>query len=289
MTRFRKRLRLALMVPAGLALALVAAPAAFADSVQSSNWAGYAVHRGGARFKSVTGTWHVPTTTCTAGHSTYSSIWVGLGGYNESSNALEQIGSEADCKASGKTVSSVWYELVPAASKTIRMQVRPGDTLKATVTVVGHQVTLSLRNLTRHRLFTKKLRASSIDVSSAEWILETPSVCNANNLCQVLPLADFGNAWVTAASATTTRGNKGTIANRAWDTSKITLSSTGRTFVNQGPEATVSTASPSSLSPGGGTFSITYTSTQVTGPTTGPVTQGRLRTGKLVRPARAPR
>ena len=126
-------------------------------------------------------------------------------------------------------------------------------------------------------------------MSSAEWILETPSVCNGNNFCQVLPLANFGRATITAANATTTRGIKGTISNRAWNTSKITLASSGRTFINGGQDATVSTASPSSLSPGGGTFSITYTSTQVTGPTTGPVTQGSLRTGKLVRPGRTAR
>ena len=84
--------------------ALVAAPAALADSVQSSNWAGYAVHRGGVRFKRVTGTWRQPRVTCVGGRATYSSVWVGLGGYSESSQALEQIGSEVDCNARGRMV-----------------------------------------------------------------------------------------------------------------------------------------------------------------------------------------
>jgi hypothetical protein len=283
-------LRLALMVPAGLALALVAAPSALADSVQSSNWAGYAVHRGGVRFKSVTATWRQPNATCTAGQATYSSVWVGLGGYNETSKALEQIGSEVDCNARGRTVSSVWYELVPAASKTIRIQVRPGDTLKATVTVVGHKVSLGLRDLTRRRSFAKVLHASTVDVSSAEWILETPSVCQGSFSCEVLPLANFGRATITGASAATTRGIRGSISHRAWKTSKITLAGSGHHFINQGAQATVAMASPSSLTAGGGAFTVTYQSAPVADPTpVASTSQANLRTGVLVRPARASR
>jgi Peptidase A4 family len=282
-----RRLRPALILLAGIALALVAAPAALADSVRSSNWAGYAIHRGGVRFKRVTGIWRQPTTTCTGGQATYSSIWVGLGGFSETSRALEQIGSEVDCNARGKTVSSVWYELVPAASRTIRMQVRPGDMLKATVTVTGHQVQLALRDLTRRRLFTKTLHASSVDTSSAEWILETPSVCAPNSSCQVLPLADFGRAAITHASATTTRGITGPISGRKWSTTKITLASAGHHFINQGAAATAAMALPSSLSAGGGAFSITYQGTQVAQPTTAATaSQSNLRTGVLVRPGR---
>lgn len=282
-----RRLRLALILPAGVALALTAAPAALADSVKSSNWAGYAIHHGGVRFKRVTGIWRQPTTTCTGGQATYSSIWVGLGGFSETSKALEQIGSEVDCNARGKTVSSVWYELVPAASRTIRMQVRPGDTLKATVTVIGHQVELALRDLTRHRLFTKSLQASSVDTSSAEWILETPSVCARTSSCEVLPLADFGRAAITHASATTVGGITGPISGRKWKTTKITLASSGRHFINQGGEVTAAMASPSSLSAGGGAFSITYQSSQAAQPTTAATTsQSNLRTGVLVRPGR---
>ncbi len=241
------------------------------------------------RFKRITGTWRQPTTTCTAGQPTYSSIWVGLGGYSETSNALEQIGSEVDCNARGRTVSSVWYELVPAASKTIRMQVRPGDTLRATVTVIGNKVKLALRDLTRRHSFAKTLHASRVDVSSAEWILETPSVCNGS-LCKVLPLADFGRATITSASATTTRGIKGRISDRAWKTTKITLASSGRHFINQGLEAMAAMASPSSLSAGGGAFAITYEGTQAADPTTlAPTSQANLRTGVLVRPRRASR
>ena len=76
------------------------------DTSVSSNWSGYAV-AGSApdvstTFTSVSGQWVQPTASCTSSRSTYSAFWVGLGGFSESSQALEQIGTSADCTASGK-------------------------------------------------------------------------------------------------------------------------------------------------------------------------------------------
>jgi hypothetical protein len=272
----------------GFALALIGAPAALADSVQSSNWAGYAVHRSGVKFQRVSGTWRQPTATCTPGRPTYSSVWVGLGGYTQSSKALEQIGSEVDCNASGKVVSSAWYELVPAPSRTIRMPVRPGDELRAAVTIVGHQVRLQLRDLTRHHTFTRTVSVSTVDVSSAEWIVETPSVCSDGLPCQVLPLADFGKATITSASAGTTRGASGPISDRAWSTSKITLASGGHRFIDRGGAAAAPvSALPSSLSSRGGSFTVTYQGSTPAAATSASAGRANLRTGPLVRPARA--
>src|SRR5664279_2400737 len=139
----RFALRIALVISAVLA---VGAPAAFADSVQSSNWAGYAVHRSGVRFKKVVATWKQPRVDCSQFSPGYSAAWVGLGGFSASSQALEQIGTESDCTSSGRAVSSAWYELVPAPSRGIRMRVSPGDTMSASVTVSGQRVTLVLQN-----------------------------------------------------------------------------------------------------------------------------------------------
>jgi hypothetical protein len=240
------------------ALIGLAAPAALADTEQSSNWAGYAVHRSGVEFKQVLGTWRQPDATCTAGIPTYSSAWVGLGGYSTSSQALEQIGSEVDCNARGQVESSVWYELVPDPSRTVRMTVRPGDELRASVSVTGHQVMLELRDLTRGTTFSKRLHAESIDISSAEWILEAPSDCSSISSCQTLPLANFGSASFTGASATTTSGISGAISDRHWGTSKITLATSGRHFIAQGGPSAFASASPSSLSGSGSSFTVTY-------------------------------
>ena len=124
------------MSPRAISLAVVAlaalagAPAALADSTQSSNWAGYAVHRAGITFAKVAGTWTQPQATCSGGRPTYSAVWVGIGGYNVSSQALEQTGTEADCTAGGHAVSSAWYEVVPAPSRTIKRTIAPGDRVR---------------------------------------------------------------------------------------------------------------------------------------------------------------
>jgi hypothetical protein len=100
--------------------------------------------------------------------STYSGFWVGLGGFSETSQALEQIGTEANCSASGKPRYAMWYELVPAASVPIKLKVFPGNAIAASVNVNGTKVTLQIRNLTRKTKFTKTVRMSAPDLTSAE-------------------------------------------------------------------------------------------------------------------------
>ena len=151
---------------AGLAaLGLAAAPAALGHTTTSSNWAGYAVHRNGVTFHKVIGAWIEPTTTCTQGRRAFSSAWIGLGGYSLTSTSLEQIGTEADCRANGSIVTNAWYELVPAPAHKIRMKVRPGDRMRASVTVVGTEVHLTMRDLTRHRKFARTVTASTVACS----------------------------------------------------------------------------------------------------------------------------
>lgn len=243
-----------------VAAGLWCAPAAFADATESANWAGYAVHHRDVRFIKVLGSWTQPRVTCSAGTATYSAVWIGIGGYNTSSRALEQIGTEDDCAASGRTVSSAWYELVPSASHAVALAVHPGDRMRASVSVIGHAVTLTLRDLTRHRLFTKQVRATTVDASSAEWIVEAPSACSARFGCQTLPLADFGSTRLRSARATTSLGTTGAIENRGWTTTKIGLARGGRRFLSMGrPGAgAVMIAAPSALTAAGTAFTVTY-------------------------------
>jgi hypothetical protein len=265
-----RSIRLAIACLAAAAVALAAASSALANDTKSSNWAGYAVHRSGVKFKKVSGTWKLPAASCTPGSPTFSSTWVGLGGFSGNSNALEQIGSEADCKTSGRMATSVWYELVPAPSHTIRMKVHPGDTIRATVTVVGKTTTVSLDDLTRHTSYTKTATLSHVDVSSADWIVEAPSQCRGASFCRVLPLANFGSATFTRARAVTTTGHRGSISNRKWETTRITLASSGQHFVDSSDSATVAQASVSPLAAAGGAFTVTYSAStsEPTPPTT---------------------
>lgn len=238
---------------------LVVAPVAAAGAIKSTNWAGYAVHRSGVSFRRVSAAWTQPSATCVAGRTSYSAVWVGLGGYRATSNALEQIGTEIDCDVHGKAISSAWYELVPAPSWTISLPVRPDDAMHAEVTVSGHRVVVELDNLTEHASFRKTLNAPSIDVSSAEWIVEAPSGCINSFSCQALPLADFGSVTFASASAASRHGQPGTIVDRRWGRTKIKLTAGAQqSTVAQSTSATVGTAAPSPLRAGGSAFDVTY-------------------------------
>ena len=248
------------------------APAAAADvgTQTSSNWAGYAVTDDGqaaatggtpTTFSNVSGGWVQPAATCTRGSQAYSAFWVGLGGFADGSQALEQTGTEATCSAAGKASYSVWYELVPAAPVTVKLKVLPGDAIAASVGVTGQTVSIRIANTTRNTVFTTTLTMTSPapDVTSAEWIAEAPSTCGSRGGCTPLPLANFGTAAFTSATATG-NGHTGTISDPAWTATSVTLQGTqgglfrGR-FASALPTAS---ATPGPLSSDGSSFSVTW-------------------------------
>ena len=184
---------------------VTAAQASAAISI-SSNWSGYvatAPAHSAKRFKKVSGTWVEPTATCTAGHETYSAAWVGLGGFASRSQALEQIGTDADCTSSGEADYYAWFELVPADAVELKLEVRPGDHISASVAAVGHTITLRIRDLTTGAKYATKRRMSSPapDVSAADWIVEAPSLCATEADCRTLPLTNFGTVGFLGGSA----------------------------------------------------------------------------------------
>ncbi len=96
----------------------------------SSNWSGYAVT--GSRFTSVSASWTQPTAKCSG--TAYSSFWVGLDG--DTSNTVEQTGTDADCSGSTPQYYA-WYEMYPKFPVNLSGTVRPGDHLSASVTTNG--------------------------------------------------------------------------------------------------------------------------------------------------------
>jgi len=255
------------------------APSALAG--QSTNWAGYAVHRPGVSFNRVQGTWREPQLTCTPGRETFSSYWVGIGGYRLRSHALEQVGTEVDCTSAGTVRATAWYELIPAPSIPVSLKVPPGDLIKGSVSVHGSRVRVSLRDLTANRGFSRTLHAPVVDVSSAEWIVEAPSDCRSTNTCVTLPLGDFGTTMFTGARARSSSGHVGTIAYHGWGVSRINLiprghaSRLGRHRLGRAGEATTSP-----LRAGGSAFTVSYVggATSLNGADAGP--------GQLRHPAR---
>jgi Peptidase A4 family len=254
--------RRAALLAATLVALVASAPAAEAAtrSATSSNWAGYATSRSGVTFKRVSGSWVQPKISCSSVRRRYSAYWLGLGGLHTTSTALEQIGTEADC-GGGKATYSAWYELVPDDPVNLKLTVRPGDTISAAVTVSGHSVKLYLANRTRGTTFSQTLKASKVDVTSAEWIAEAPSACDDSGNCDTLPLANFGTASFANARATSSTGHTGTITDPAWSAVKITLTSDrvrrgGPGFMSDGSGS--ATATPAELNPTGDAFAVSF-------------------------------
>jgi hypothetical protein len=250
------------LISAGLLSALLAsamAPAAFASSanpeaVTSANWSGYVAQtKSGDGFSSVSGSWVEPSTNCSTGQG-HASFWVGLGGSGQSSQSLEQVGTAADCNGGASADHYAWYELVPAAPVRLGLAISPGDHLTGKVSVEGTSVTVSLTDATTGQSATKSLQMNSPDVSSAEWIAEAPSTCDATGNCQPLPLGDFGSVRFSHASATS-NGHTGTISDPFWTTQPVALSGGSDGFVS---DQSAGSAQPSDLSNDGSAFAVTY-------------------------------
>jgi hypothetical protein len=206
----------------------------------SSNWSGYALLQPSTDpvvFTDVTGTWVQPKATCTLGRRDAAAFWVGLGGYDEASGSLEQLGTAIECDGRSKTpLNYAWWELVPAAAVMIPFKVAPGDTVTAAVLVKGQTITFSLRNITKRTRFSKVLTtAQTLDLGSAEWIAEAPSNCTSLGQCTVVPLTNFRTVTFSRAAAI---GNDhpGTILDGAWTAGPIELiaDDTGSGLFSQG-------------------------------------------------------
>src|SRR5438270_8554254 len=128
----------------------------------SSNWSGYAVT--GGRYTSVSASWTEPTATCSG--TAYSSFWVGLDG--DTSNTVEQTGTDADCSGSTPQYYA-WYEMYPKFPVNLGFTVRPGDHLSASVTTNGSgSFTLTISDSTQGWTNTKTARLKSAKLASAE-------------------------------------------------------------------------------------------------------------------------
>ena len=109
---------------------------------------------------------------------------------------------------------------------------------------------------------SRTVRVSALDTSSAEWIVEAPSECFAENHCRALPLADFGTVAFTSATATL-GARTATIDSGAWSTTSLELQGTRAIFAGsfaQGvpPALALVVATPSASSAADGAFTVAY-------------------------------
>lgn len=274
----KKRL-LVSVIPALACLAIAAPAFAATQEGASENWAGYVVTpNDDSGFSAVSGQWNQAAVACTANSQpSYSAYWVGLGGGGQESSALEQIGTQADCAASGKTTYYAWYELVPSAPVKLSLTIKPGDSIWARTAVDGDKVSLLITDQTTHQTWSKTLTMTSAtpDTSTAEWVAEAPSECASGALsdCTPLPLANFGTATFKDAH-TTSAGHTGSIDDSRWTAEAIELEPSSSSLFGGGPGGyqggygsysayssyTTSSggAAPTALADGGTKFSVKY-------------------------------
>ncbi|MEV7393203.1 G1 family glutamic endopeptidase [Streptomyces sp. NPDC091215] len=170
---------------------LISASAAGAAPVRSANWSGYVAV--GAHYL-VQATWVVPAVSCTSG-SQYSSVWVGLDGYN--SSTVEQIGTEADC-SNGTPVYYAWYQFYPDQRHTLSDPVHAGDKLTAFSAYSGAVLDyydMGILDYTGRWSERMSGEASGPQPTSAEVVVGLPD-CDSG--C-ILPLANFGTVSITDA------------------------------------------------------------------------------------------
>jgi hypothetical protein len=272
--RSRRALVVAAPALAAVILCALAGTARGEESAQtdvSSNWAGYVATGIGSTsstassamaYTDVTGQWVQPRAICKRGMPSSVAIWVGLGGYSETSQELEQTGTSADCDETGHATYYMWYELVPADSVDLKVKVAPGDVIAASVVVNGTDVLVQVNDRTRHVRFTRHLTMAAPDLSSAEWIAEAPSQCSDSGYCPQLALTRFSPVTFTRTFA---RGNSvsGTISDPTWTATALQLVPRGthRVFGDRNDPTGVSGAAgavPSPLVPDGSGFTITW-------------------------------
>jgi len=231
----RSRASWALVVGAVLSLgslfaahpANASTPTDQAQQETSGNWSGYVVQsKTGKSFSNVSGSWTQPSVNSSSGAGQgYSAFWVGLGGASDQSQALEQVGTEADV-INGQPTYYAWYELVPAAQQKLNLPIHPGDHMSASVNVDGTTVNISISDQTTGQSVSKTLQMSNPDTSSAEWIAEAPAAQSDSGNDSILPLADFGKVTFTQTSATAD-GHTGPLADPNWNPQQVDMSSGG--------------------------------------------------------------
>ena len=214
-------------------LILSSTPAEAANPLifNAKNWAGFVAE---TNFSSpvnnsvtaVGGSWTVPLTTASANsarNGTYSVQWVGIDGFSDST--VEQVGTEATYSGNGPAFYSAWYEMYPGSLTTINnFPIHPGDSITASVVYsppgFPNEFALSIEDNTTSS-GTTTYQAGSASMSSAEWIVEAPTVGGG-----IAPLPGFGSVsftsdWATIGSTT------GPIDNYAnWQVTQVNMSDT---------------------------------------------------------------
>jgi hypothetical protein len=209
-----------------------------------THWSGYLVSKNiqnlSEGVSSISASWVVPEVKASV-NDTFSSIWIGVGGYGEKS--LIQTGTEQHCE-DGKIEYFAWYELLPDYIVRItEFDIQPGDAVSASIRLVNDNKNIwaiTFDNYASGQHFEKTDITYYSSRASAEWVVERPLVKQSFST-----LANFGNATLSRCTATI-NGVTGSTGNFTY-TPVIMVDSTDKELT-----------SLSSLSNDGSSFSVAY-------------------------------
>lgn len=184
-------------------------------TVDSLNWSGYAVTPSGGGVTAVSSTFTVPSAGLVP--PGFAATWAGIGGYNTSD--LIQAGTAEQSPPSNPLLGPqyyAWYELLPnsetqltGCSGDANCTVTPGDHINVSISLSGTNTWLISLSDSGHWSWSKTVNYASSE-SSAEWILEAPTLLVAQTALAPVGTVAFGpTSTFTAggASHTTAQGN----------------------------------------------------------------------------------
>jgi hypothetical protein len=210
----------------------------------SLNWGGYAVTPASKDVTGVTSTFVVPKAGLIP--PGFAATWAGVGGYNSAD--LIQAGVSENSLPTNPISGAqygAWYEILPASetpvsscSGNVACTVKPGDKVSVNIHLTSPgQWDVSLADPTEGWTFDKAVPYASTG-SSAEWILEAPTVI-AQTLLAGTGTVSFG----PTSTFTTASGGTQTIAQGS--PTAIALS-----------PGLINEATPSALAPDGQSFNV---------------------------------
>jgi len=221
-------------------------------AVTSTNWSGYAVTGASGSITKVNGSWVVPAVHCASKGTLYSSYWVGIDGFT--SKTVEQTGTDSDCSI-GHPKYYAWYEFYPSPSHNVPgMTVKPGDKMVADVVYSAGTFTVFISDITAGSTFSTSATVSGAARSSAEFIIEAPSICILTK-CKLASLANFGtvgfgydNTNLLNTCYLTENGVAGALGSFGSSVQQITMVD----------KSSLVKAQPSALSPDGTSFTVQW-------------------------------
>src|SRR5579864_7007740 len=215
----------------------------------SHNWSGYAAT--GGTYTEVTGTWTVPQFTAD-GPSGIDAAWVGIGGVR--SRDLIQAGTQQTVSGSGSTQYEAWIEMLPRASRPVRLAVHAGDSVTVDIAEQApDQWLIGFTNNTTGQTYDTTQTYTSSH-SSAEWVEEAPSA--AGRAGGVLPLDNFGTIQFSSGSAVK-------------NGQTVDIADSGARAITMVGSNDQALAVPSALSSDGASFTVSRTDAPATIPGTG--------------------